>query len=396
MGGLFSSKGSLAGRSPTMLGVRIAHIGVMCQRHVTVAAPAFPNTSQLWLLNFDPRLSTKEKRNNWEKDIAAVILPELEEPVAEPDSNALHLESPHPPLVSKCSSLLQLLMSQSEELLGIQVRAHLDKTLPTINILMSQDKRISSNPVAKIIYGDPVTFLSHLPRKSVVHCSKIWSCRKRITVEHLQHIVEQKNGKERVPILWHFLQKEAQLRLVKFLPEILALQRELVKRFQNIPQAEYRSIRGFISSHSSGEINLPQEYCSTDLDLDADFEILLPRRRGLGLCATALVSYLIRLHNEIVYVVEKLSEENSSYSVDASEVTDLHVISYEVERDLTPLILSNCQYQVEQGRETLQEFDLEKIQRQIISRFLQGKPRLSLKQPLECLLGEGEVPHPAV
>lgn len=73
-----------------------------------------------------------------------------------------------------------------------------------------------------------------------------------------------------------------------------------------------------------------------------------------------------------------------SYSVDASEIADLHVISYEVERDLIPLILSNCQYQVEQGGETLQEFDLEKIQRQIISRFLQGKPRLTLKARLTC------------
>lgn len=68
-----------------------------------------------------------------------------------------------------------------------------------------------------------------------------------------------------------------------------------------------------------------------------------------------------------------------SYSVDASEITDLHVISYEVERDLTPLILSNCQYKVEQGAERVQEFQLEKIQRQLASRFLQGKPRLSLR-----------------
>lgn len=44
-----------------------------------------------------------------------------------------------------------------------------------------------------------------------------------------------------------------------------------------------------------------------------------------------------------------------------------------------PLILSNCQYRVEEGQETLQEFDLEKIQRQVTSRFLQGKPRLTLK-----------------
>jgi len=130
---------------------------------------------------------------------------------------------------------------------------------------------------------------------------------------------------------------------------------------------------------SKGEVKLPEDYCAADLDMDTDFEVMLPRRRGQGLCSTALVSYLISLHNEIVYTVEKFSSGGSSYSVDASEITDLHVISYEVERDLMPLILSNCQYQVEQGRETLQEFDLEKIQRQVTSRFLHGKPRLTLK-----------------
>ncbi|XP_023412590.2 E3 ubiquitin-protein ligase RNF213 isoform X4 [Loxodonta africana] len=314
------------------------------------------------LFNFDARLSTKEARNNWEKVVQTIILSELE---------------------------------------------HLDKTLLTINTLISQDERISSNLVAKIIYGDPATFLCHLPRKSAVHCSKIWSCSKRITVEHLQHVVEQKNGRETVPILWQFLQMEAELRLVKFLPEILALQRTLVKRFQNVSEVEFPSLRSFIDSHNSdglkqlfgnritlflstwnklrrsletnGEIKLPKDYCSTDLDLDTDFEVILPRRRGRGLCSTALVSYLIKLHSEMVYTVEKFSQKNYSYSIDASEVTDLHVISYEAEQDLMPLILSNCQYKVEQGGEALQEFDLEKIQRQITSRFLQGKPRLTLK-----------------
>ncbi|XP_068833610.1 E3 ubiquitin-protein ligase RNF213 [Capricornis sumatraensis] len=313
-------------------------------------------------LNFVAELSTREERNRWEKLVETIILRELE---------------------------------------------HLDKTLLAVNAQISQDERISSNPVAKIVYGDPVTFLPRLPKNSMVHCSKMWSCRKRITIEYLQHIVEQKNGKESVPILWKFLQKEAELRLVKFLPEILALQRNLVKRFQNVSEAEYRSIQSFISSHDSdglkklacsritiflqtwnklrrsletnGEIKLPKDYCSSDLDLDTDLEVILPRRQGRGLCSTALVSYLINLHNEIVYAVEKFSKEDNSYSVDASEIADLHVISYEVERDLIPLILSNCQYHVEQGGKTLQEFDLEKIQRQIISRFLQGKPRLTLK-----------------
>ncbi|XP_013361468.1 PREDICTED: E3 ubiquitin-protein ligase RNF213 isoform X2 [Chinchilla lanigera] len=312
--------------------------------------------------NFDEQLSTKDQRNNWEKYMEVLLLPELES---------------------------------------------LDKTILTVNTLISQDERISSSPVAKIIYSDPATFLPHLPKKSVVHCSKIWNCRKKITVEYLQHIVEQKNGKETLPVLWHFLQREAELRLVKFLPEILALQKSLVNQFQNVPEIESGTIRKFIKSHSSdrlkklfedritiflstwnalrrslgtnGEIKLPEEYCSSDLDLDSDFEVILPRRRGLGLCSTALVSYLINVHNKVVYMVEKFSKENNSYSVDASEITDLHVISYDVERDLTPLILSNCQYQVVQGGETSQEFDLEKIQRQIKGRLLQGKPRLTIK-----------------
>uniref|UniRef100_A0A8C9PUA8 Uncharacterized protein n=1 Tax=Spermophilus dauricus TaxID=99837 RepID=A0A8C9PUA8_SPEDA len=77
--------------------------------------------------------------------------------------------------------------------------------------------------------------------------------------------------------------------------------------------------------------------------------------------------------------VEKFSKENNSYSVHASEVTGMHMVSYKVEHDLTPLILSYCQYQVEQGGETLEEFDLKKIQQHIRSCFFQDKPQMTLK-----------------
>lgn len=66
------------------------------------------------------------------------------------------------------------------------------------------------------------------------------------------------------------------------------------------------------------------------------------------------------------------------YLISPSEVAELHVINYEVERDLIPLILSNCQYSMEKGGETLQDFDLERIQQQVISKFLQGKPLITL------------------
>nr|XP_056704626.1 E3 ubiquitin-protein ligase RNF213 [Euleptes europaea] len=314
-----------------------------------------------WSAPFDGQLSGKQARNNWEKVAKSIIVPELE---------------------------------------------LLDKTLLELNQQISEDEKISSNPVVKIIYGDPATFLSRLPKNRTVHCSKMWNCSKRISVEYLGHVVQQKGGKDTVPVLWKFLQKEAELRLVQWLPEILALQKDLVRRFQNAVELEYRTIADFLNSlHSevtrrtmekqvrtflsvwnklrrsletNGEIKLPEGYCDVDLTLQSEFEILLPRRRGLGLCSTALASYLIGLHNDFVYTVEKSTTDAKSYSVSPAEVTDLHVITYEVEKDLIPLILSNCQYSIVKGGEALQEFDLDKIQQQVTSRFLQGKPFIKL------------------
>ncbi|NXN16885.1 RN213 ligase, partial [Indicator maculatus] len=315
-----------------------------------------------WPVRFDGVLSTKEKRNRWEDLVAeTIIVPELQD---------------------------------------------LDKKLLRLNRQIQEDERISCNPVVKIVYGDPGTFLSQLPKGSQIHHSKMWSCRKRISVENLSHVVQQKNAKDTVPLLWKFLQKETELRLVKFLPEILALQRDLVKRFQNTADIKQCSVKEFLnepfsgvmrhllqrrvnvflsvwnklrnSLDTNGEIKLPKGCCDADLTLDSKLEVLLPRRQGLGLCSTALTSYLISLHNDFIHSVNKHMKEDDRYFISPPEVADLHLISYEVERDLIPLILSNCQYSMEKGGETLQDLDLERIQQQVISKFLQGKPLITL------------------
>lgn len=118
--------------------------------------------------------------------------------------------------------------------------------------------------------------------------------------------------------------------------------------------------------------------CNNILTTDSKFSYLLPRRQGDGLCGTALVSYLITLHNSFIRALEKYSRNEQKYSVKSSEVTTLHVINYEMEKDFVPIILSNCQYTLETGKETLQEFDLSKIQHQIARRFFQGKPLITM------------------
>ncbi|XP_073477176.1 E3 ubiquitin-protein ligase RNF213 isoform X2 [Aquarana catesbeiana] len=332
--------------------------------HLVLDKMLTPQQSEQWPVNFDDVWSTKQMRNSWEKHFASMVI--------------------------------------------TPVLRSLDTDLMTVNIYIRQDERISSNPVVKVVYGDPLISgeKMDLPKDSNVYCSRIWSCRERISIEYILHAVQQKDGKDTLPLLWKFLEKETELQMVKFLPNILKLQKDLVKKFQNYRDLSYTTIEEFIKSINSegarcifnerirefmlawnhlrlslqtnGEIKLPEGMCDQILTMDSEFEFLLPRRQGLGLCATALTSYLIALHNSFIYALAKYTNIEQKYSIKASEVMDLHVISYELEKDLVPIILSNCQYSLESGKETLQEFDFPTIQHQLTTRLFQGKPLITM------------------
>ncbi|KAM9780063.1 E3 ubiquitin-protein ligase rnf213-alpha-like [Neosynchiropus ocellatus] len=308
----------------------------------------------------DKMLSTKETRNMWEIEISkSIISPMLKQ---------------------------------------------LDRKLIEVNGVMRADTRVSANSVLELVYGDPATFLDPSPLNPLIHNSSVWSCREKVSVASLVHIVDQNDGKDNLPVLWRFLHKEAELRLVQHLPDILMLQRDLVKKFQNQNELSFETIADFLQSQTvslkawfekrinmflttwnrlrvslstDGELKIPVELCMKDLDLNSDLKVLLPRRQGAGLCSTALVSYLIALHNDMVHCVDKHSGEETTYKVSPADLADLHVISYELERDLMPLILSNTQYSIEKGQALL-EYDLPKIQKQVVSHFIQGKPVITL------------------
>ncbi|KAM4716889.1 E3 ubiquitin-protein ligase rnf213-alpha-like [Anableps anableps] len=330
--------------------------------HLVISSLLGPHQQQKWPVPYDNLLSNKEARNGWELEMSnAIITPQLK---------------------------------------------HLDRQLKEVNAFIRADSRISASPIMKLVFGDPRLFLASLPANSLLHCSAVWSCREKVCVLSLSHILEQSDGKDTVPVLWRFLHREAELRLVKYLPDILTLQKDLVKKFQNIAELTYDTIDEFLHSQkaaslkawyekyikiflttwnqlrvslaTNGELKIPNEFCQNDLDLNSDFKVLLPQRQGAGLCSTALISYLIALHNDLIYCMDKHTGEETSYKVSPADLTDLHVIRYELERDLMPLVLSNTQYSIEKGQETLYEYDLPKIQQQIISRFLLGKPLITL------------------
>ena len=62
-----------------------------------------------------------------------------------------------------------------------------------------------------------------------------------------------------------------------------------------------------------------------------------------------------------------------------ADLTDQQVIRYELDQELMPLVLANSQYSLERGKETLHEYDLAKIQQQVLTHFLQGRPIITLQ-----------------
>lgn len=84
---------------------------------------------------------------------------------------------------------------------------HLDRQLKEVNTFIRADSRISASPIMKLIFGDPQLFLASLPPKSLIHVSAVWSCREKVSLLNLTHIVEQNDGKDTLPVLWRFLHR---------------------------------------------------------------------------------------------------------------------------------------------------------------------------------------------
>ena len=50
-----------------------------------------------------------------------------------------------------------------------------------------------------------------------------------------------------------------------------------------------------------------------------------------------------------------------------------HLIAYDPEKDLLPLILAHCNYSLEVGKETSVQYDWAALERQLIDKFLRGR-----------------------
>ena len=61
------------------------------------------------------------------------------------------------------------------------------------------------------------------------------------------------------------------------------------------------------------------------------------------------------------------------------DATSSHLIAYDHDRDLMPLILAQCNYSLEVGKGTIVEYNWAGLERQMIDRFIRGRPLIDYK-----------------
>ena len=79
---------------------------------------------------------------------------------------------------------------------------------------------------------------------------------------------------------------------------------------------------------------------------------------------------IIKLSIQIIYLSLK---KRTAEKIPLSEVSMSQLIAYDSEKDLMPVMLANCSYSLEVGKETQLQYNWETLEKRIIDRLIRGR-----------------------
>ncbi|KAI8513635.1 hypothetical protein Bbelb_079590 [Branchiostoma belcheri] len=315
----------------------------------------------------------------------------------------------------------------------------LDAMLQQANAALHNDDRLSNNPLLQLL-SEEVTLSERLDLDRLADLPEMWRHRPQINLESLTQTMAE-NQLQLPVLEKFIAEKEVLeamrhlpdiLRLQKLLitqyqghidvAEAMSIKvsdflnkqpkgavyeefRQLVESFR----VTWNLIRHLLARTTSQAVT--RELCQTTFDpIRTSLYHLLPIKRTVvpTSCSTALVLFLASAHNSFVQETQGhavaqnsgtsrsvlLSNVNTDHvvcchkqdllplvlisrSVLLNDVNTAHVVCCHPEQDLLPLVLSHCCYSLAVGEGTRVEYDLPALERQLVERFVLGKPRIN-------------------
>lgn len=258
----------------------------------------------------------------------------------------------------------------------------------------------------------------------------VWMHRSPVSLTRLKqalqrHISENTNEKQRFSMLEIFLNKQSELQAVRFLPSILQIHKALLRRYSRklykseamaITVAQLKAdkiagddtdvlfeelieawclIRKYLNNSliitEKGTKFLNEEMSTNvskmDITDDTSLIYLLPTTEGKGIFTYALVNYLAECHNDVIeqYRCSERGKKDVGFTVvQPKYITSAHVINFQAQSDLLPIVIANCS--VGRTNSVHEMYDFEKIEKNVIERFISTKSKVYKKDNLQIEL----------
>ncbi|XP_046860854.1 E3 ubiquitin-protein ligase RNF213-like [Xenia sp. Carnegie-2017] len=130
-----------------------------------------------------------------------------------------------------------------------------------------------------------------------------------------------------------------------------------------------------------GHYGISKEMREKEVINATPISMLLPSWKGYGKCSLALTNYLVSLHNNFIGRCKSLlKDDKNSEELSLLNVIKGHLVAYDPERDFLPMVLAHCDYSLkvgEGGEKTVVKFNWKSLERQLVDRFIRGKPRIT-------------------